>query len=82
MPEPHVIALDLGTSSVRAMVFDLRGAAVEGLKAQAETGLRTDASGAAEMDPGRLVDLAAGCLDQVLDRARGVPIAAVGVCTF
>ncbi len=79
-----VLALDIGTSSARAMLFDPRGKAVEGLRSQVHYSPETDASGAAVLDADRVVEAVAGCVDGVLrdagDRARH--IRAVGAATF
>jgi gluconokinase len=81
---PCVLAIDIGTSSTRAIVFDAAGSAVEGLRAQAVCAPRTEPPGASEFDADALVEAAAGCVDTVLREARAqkVPIAAVGVCAF
>jgi gluconokinase len=81
---PLVLALDLGTSSFRALVFDRDGRAVADTEAQLPHALRTTADGGAESDPDELVDLLVRCVDGALansgDRAR--EIAAVGTSCF
>lgn len=79
-----VLALDIGTSSARALIFDAGGQAVQGLRAQVEYRMRTDPPGASEMDADALVNHAASCIDNVLQVAGkdAGRISAVGVCTF
>jgi gluconokinase len=61
----RVLALDLGTSSVRALVFDERGHAVPGVLARRPTDLRVDDDGRAELDPDELVAAVGECLDEL-----------------
>lgn len=77
-----VIALDVGTSSVRASVWDEAGGPVAGRfhQVRCEPTLRPD--GGVEHDPERLFATVVACLDAVL-RGRGLPdVRAVGVATF
>jgi len=79
-----VIAIDIGSSSVRAIGYDARARVVPGLEIHRPYALRTDAMGAMEVDADALVDLVALCLDDVsarLDRAGVTPLA-VACCTF
>jgi gluconokinase len=61
----RVLALDLGTSSVRALVFDERGGAVPGVLARRPTDLRVDDAGRAELDPDEVVAAVGECLDEL-----------------
>jgi gluconokinase len=61
----RVLALDLGTSSVRALVFEERGAAVPGTLARRPTELRIDDHGMAELDPDEVVAAIGECLDEL-----------------
>ena len=81
---PLVLALDIGTSSVRALLFDARGLPVEGMAARATYPLRTSAEGAAEADAVAMLDAAFTCIDGVLARAGALSehIAAVAVDTL
>jgi gluconokinase len=63
--EGRVLALDLGTSSVRALVFDERGGAVPGVLARRPTDLRVDDAGRAELDPDEVVAAVGECLDEL-----------------
>jgi gluconokinase len=82
---PYVLALDLGTSSFRALVYDARVRALEGSEQQLTYPIETTADGGAQVDAGKLVDLTVECIDGVLaaigpEVARR--IAAVGTTSF
>lgn len=62
MKKQVVVALDLGTSSVRAALFDLRGQRVADSLEQRTYPLVTDTNGRAELDPGTLLAEAKACL--------------------
>jgi len=81
---PLILALDLGTSSFRALLFDRNGQAVEGTEEQRPHALRTTADGGAEADPDALVDLLIRCIDACLERSAGrvKDIAAVASSCF
>jgi gluconokinase len=77
-----VIALDLGTSSARATLYDARGRAVEGRFHQVAYTPVTTPDGGVEHDPGQLLDAAAACLDAVVRAARHEDVQAVAVAAF
>ena len=81
---PIVLALDVGSSSVRVRAFDRRGGPVRGPRAAREYAVVTGADGAAEMDVDDLLETTFACLDAALAEpaAAGPPIAAVAVSTF
>ncbi|MDP9367063.1 MAG: gluconokinase [Chloroflexota bacterium] len=81
---PLVLALDLGTSSLRALLFDRWGRAVQGSEEQHAHRIRTTVDGGAETDPVPLFDLLVRCIDGALARAgdRVGEIAAVGTSCF
>lgn len=81
---PLVLALDIGTSSVRSVLFDRLGRAVEGVEAHQALEVRSSADGASEVDPEVVIELVCRCLDAVLIQAGPLTqqIAGVGVCTF
>jgi len=81
---PLVLALDLGTSSFRALLFDCHGQAVAGSEEQLRHTLRTTPDGGAEAGPDALFDLLVRCIDGALARAgaRAGNIAAVGHSCF
>jgi gluconokinase len=77
-----VIALDLGSSSARAALYDARGRAVSGGFHQVPYEPTTTGDGGVEHDPAKLLEAAAICLDAVVRAARHDEIQAVGVTTF
>src|SRR5688572_15823427 len=78
-----VIALDVGTSSARAGLYDVAGRAVADGFHQISHAPRITADGGVEHDPVRLLDAVAACLDAVTIAARrDGDILAVGVTTF
>ncbi len=77
---PSVLALDLGTSSVRAALYDHRGHRLSGTIAQQSHQLVTDHTGKAELDPWQVLHGVQACLDQAVTTKR--TIAAVGVSSF
>jgi gluconokinase len=66
--DARVLALDLGTSSVRALVFDDRGVAVPGALARRPTHLELSDEGKAELDPDEVVTALGECLDELAGR--------------
>jgi len=62
---PLVLAIDVGTSSVRAALYDARARRLEDTAAHAEHVLRPDAAGAAEAPAEEI----AACVEQVVDAA-------------
>ncbi len=84
MTAPLVLALDIGTSSARALVFDGAGREVEGLRADSEHAPRLTPDGGAEFDAGALFARTADTIDRVLAAAgpRAAAIRAVGLSTF
>jgi gluconokinase len=79
MASPAVLAIDIGTSSVRASVHDRRLAAVS--SAQAPYKLHEHQDGRVEIDPLRLERLVMQVIDGALGRHRG-PIDAVATSAF
>lgn len=77
---PLVLALDLGTSSVRAIVHDRYGGVVDGLVAQANYPLQTTADGGVEASPATMIAALETVVDGVLARAgsRADALVAVG----
>jgi gluconokinase len=74
--EGRVLAIDLGTSSVRALVFDQDGQAgaralqpsTSNVLARRPSGLRVDDDGTAELDPDGVVEALGACLDELADK--------------
>jgi gluconokinase len=81
---PLVMALDIGTSSLRVALYDCAGRYVEGTRVQLANLVHTTATGGVELDPMRLLQNVEQTIDQVLQRAgdRANQIAAVGIDTF
>jgi gluconokinase len=81
---PLVLALDMGTSSLRALVFDRLARAVSDTEAQQRYDLRTTPDGGAEMDAAPLFDVLLACIDGALDRVgeRAGDVAAVAASCF
>jgi gluconokinase len=80
---PVVIALDVGSSSARALAFDAEGRPL-GLERQHPYEPTTTADGGVEIDADWLVRLAGEALDGLLADLgrRGEAVAAVATCTF
>jgi gluconokinase len=81
---PLVLAIDVGSSSVRALLYDAGCRQVQGTEHQLTYRLETTPHGGSTADPDVLAELVARCIDQTLahagDRARD--IAAVAMTTF
>lgn len=80
----YVLSIDVGTSSVRASLFDAQGRQVPGASAGMEHQPITTPDGGAEMDAEDLFQRTLDCVDGALRSAGGLegPIVAVGLCTF
>src|SRR5574341_573693 len=68
MLERRVLALDLGTSSVRALLFSDDGEPVPGVLARRRTNLEIDDTGRAELDPDEVVAALGDCIDELSDQ--------------
>jgi gluconokinase len=80
-----LLALDMGTSSVRAMLFDIRGRALPGAEAQIAYAQRKTADGGVEVDAELLVTTTVECLARVLrgaDKEAKANLAGVGISCF
>ena len=83
-----VLALDIGTSSTRAALFDIHGNRLNGTTAQQTYPLVTSVDGAAELEPGVLLSAVRRCLEQTMHHhrsdtaVRGRAIAGIGVSCF
>ena len=76
-----ILALDVGTSSVRAIGYDSAGHPVPGADARTAVEPVTTADGGAELDPESLVAAAASTIDRCLAGGPGPP-AAMGASVF
>src|SRR5689334_11168688 len=79
---PLVLALDVGTSSSKAILFDARASRVPGVNARAPHRLQTTPDGGAFLDPEEVFQAAGECLTRVRELAAGAPIAAIGMDSF
>ncbi len=79
-----VLAVDIGSTSVRGGLYDGRGRHLAGTGASVATGVRTTGDGASEADADALREKCWRVIDRVLQAApdRTADIAAVAVCTF
>jgi gluconokinase len=71
----HVLALDIGTSSVRAVVHDERGRPVAGESAQTKYG-PTDGHGQAGLDADHLVEVTRAAIEQTIGNSEVRAVAA------
>lgn len=81
---PFVLALDVGTTSTRALLFDARGSAVPGVVSQIKYGLTTSHEGEVSVDAATLLDAVERTIDEALKMAglRAKQIKAVATDTF
>ncbi len=81
---PTILTLDIGSSSLRVLLFDARGGRVPGVAARRALQMRTSAEGAAEFDPDALLARLFDAIDEALAQAggRAGDIAGVAVDTF
>ena len=82
--EPLIATLDVGTSSVRALLFGADGREVDGFGEQISYKVHITSDGGFEMDADELVKLTAQALDKLCEQLRGAKLkpAAVGIDTF
>src|SRR6266487_2796892 len=81
---PFVLALDVGTSSTRALLFDATGAGVPGIVAQDTYELTITGEGEVSVDADKLVEAVATTIDKALKAAGPLAssIGAVATDTF
>jgi gluconokinase len=79
-----ILSLDLGTSSVRALLFDNAFAHYDGIALQKKYSITTTPDGGVEVNPDVLVDLTSECLDALQSQMsqRNLKPAAVAISTF
>ncbi|MBV8830733.1 MAG: hypothetical protein JO108_16020 [Acidobacteriaceae bacterium] len=84
MPGENIVGLDLGSSSVRALLFDRNFTQYEGLGFQKKYEIITSPDGAVELDPNVVFDAACECLDSLHQQMiqRGLRAAGIGISTF
>lgn len=66
---PLVLALDVGTSSVRALLYDAQGRAIEGAESRIAYQMQMTPDGGVEMDADELCALTCRTIDELLQRA-------------
>lgn len=81
---PYILAIDAGTSSVRALIFDQRGNAVEGAEEQLPYRIDTTPDGGATYDADSLLELTIDTIDRLSQSSLDVlaQVAAVGFTSF
>lgn len=81
---PYVLALDVGSSSVRALLYDANGRMIPEIKAQREYDSITGDDGEVSIDPDMLVTAVTSVIDDALYQAGPLAeqIAAVATDTF
>src|SRR5579884_2477413 len=81
---PLVLALDVGTSSTRALLFDAHGSVVPDIVSQHKYQLTTSNGGEVSVDADMLADLVAQTIDEVLQAAGPLAqqVKAVALDTF
>lgn len=81
---PLILAIDMGSSSVRSLLFDAVGRQIDDSEAQLRHDLVTSIDGGSEADPVALLDLMLRCIDETVERAadRSNEIGAVASCCF
>lgn len=77
-----MLAVDLGSSSVRAALYDQSGANVEGTEVKLDYDLEYTRDGGATKSAGEILDLVSRAIDGALSEAGDAPIAGVAASTF
>ncbi|MFN8441102.1 MAG: gluconokinase [Caldilineaceae bacterium] len=78
----NILTIDIGTSSVRAMLFDSNAHPIPGALAQVRTEIQTTGDGGAEFAADPLFATFVESVDQALKTVPNLPIAAVAMDTF
>jgi gluconokinase len=81
---PFILSIDIGTSSVRASLFDRFGRSVGGIEAREPLEIKTTAEGASEADSNLILERTWRCIDSIMEQAAPLSerIEAVASCTF
>jgi gluconokinase len=82
--DENIVSLDLGTSSVRAFLFNSQFESLEDFGAQIKYRVTTTPDGGVEIDPDLLLKMTCDCLDilHAQMKERGKKAHAVGISTF
>lgn len=80
----NILALDLGTSSVRALLFDQQFSSYSSMGLQKKYQFSSSSDGSVEVDPTLLVQLTRDCLDALHEQmtSRSLKASAVSISTF
>jgi gluconokinase len=78
---PLVLAIDVGSSSVRALLFDAQARTVDGVAAQERYSVSSSDDGASEIDPDSAFERVLRCVDTALEQA-GPLAGAIGAVAF
>ncbi len=81
---PFILALDVGSSSVRAMLFDSQGRGVDGKWSVRAIAFDTGVDGSSSIRAELILEKLFDCIDEVLVKsaAEAADLAGVAVCTF
>jgi gluconokinase len=77
--DENIVGLDIGTSSVRALLFDAEFSNYENIGLQKKYQFSTRADGSVEVDPAVLLQLTCDCLDALHEQMVGLNLKAIGV---
>jgi gluconokinase len=79
-----IVSLDVGTSSVRTLLFDATGSIRKGFGTQAQYSFEATADGGVEIDPEKLLDVTVHCFDTIHEQLQkaGLKPAAVSASVF
>ena len=82
--DPFIVSIDVGSSSVRALLFDSGARQMEGYGAQLAYRIHTTPDGGAEVDPDALAELTIDCLDELHRQIQeaGFRVAAIAGSAF
>jgi gluconokinase len=84
MSQPVILALDLGTSSFRGLLFNLKGKPAADRMVRRAYQFALLPEGGAQANPDHLLELLFECIDECLSQTEqlGLQVQAVGMCTF
>ncbi len=79
---PFTLVVDIGSSSLRAMLFDGQAREVEGTRARRTYNVRTTDDGGSELDAEAMFEAFTAVLDEAMAKSPGVKIAAVATSSL
>ena len=81
---PLILAIDIGTSSIRALLYDVTGSQIEGIEGRITYQMQMTADGGVEIDADELVALTCQAIDEAVQQAKHLTseICGVGLCSF